>query len=288
MSEELLKKFAQTLVEQRGKKGLTLQQISAKTRIDIKFLKAIEEGSFDVMPPVYMRAFIKDYADVLELDVVEILKAFEDAKQGKSSGESLEESVAESRKKIKSKETKVKFISPEVNEKTVAVNNSSKSNNMILIIIAGTLIVLLAVYFLFIIPSPTVIIKEKPFDKVLNENQRFEIKPEKTVPRAVDSSITPVQKAEPFSLKLIATDTVWIRLRIDNAIDKEFTLQPNEKQTISANENIKILIGNLGGIKFKLNDKDYNFNGVKGEVQNLIVSRDSIQKIKVEKIKVDE
>jgi len=288
MSEELLKKFAQTLVEQREKKGLTLQQISAKTRIDIKFLKAIESGSFDVMPLVYMRAFIKDYANVLDLDVAEILKAFEDAKQGKSTDESLKEKVAESEKKIKSPETKVKFTSPEVNEKTDAVNNSSKSNNMILIIAAVTLIVLLAVYFLFIKPSRTIIIKEKPFDKVLNENQRFEAKPEKTVSKTVNTSIAPVQKAEPFSLKLIATDTVWIRLRIDNSIDKEFTMRPDEKQNISANKNIKLLVGNLGGIKFKLNGKDYDFNGVKGEVQNLVVSRDTIQKIKVNKIKADE
>lgn len=287
MSEELLIKFAETLKEQREKKGFSLQQISAKTRIDIKYLNAIEFGKFDVMPEVYMRAFIKDYSDVIELDVGETLNKYEAAKSGKlTEGTPLDaENVLEEKDSPKAK---MEFVSPEVGEKPMTNENLSKPVNPILITVAVVLVILLAIYFLFIKSSSTVIIREKPFNQVLNEKQRFETEPVKKAETVPEKNGKTVQNAKPFSLTLVTTDTVWLRLRIDNEIDKEFTLKPNEKHVISANDSIKLLVGNLGGIKFILNDKSYDFKGMKGEVQNLQINRNGIQKIKVKQIKLDE
>ena len=61
MSLEELKKFSNELKEHREKTGITLQQISQKTKIDIKFLKSIEESNFDILPEIYIKAFIKEY-----------------------------------------------------------------------------------------------------------------------------------------------------------------------------------------------------------------------------------
>jgi len=287
MSEELLIKFAKTLQEQREKKGFSLQQISAKTRIDIKFLKAIESGNFDVMPEVYMRAFIKDYSDVVELDVGETLNKYEAAKSGKSTEGTLLDAENVIEEKILPK-AKMEFVSQEVDEKPMDSNSSSKQINPILITVAIVLVILLVVYFLFMKSSSTEIIKEKPFNQVLNEKQRFATEPVKKAETVPDNYIKTAQNAKPFSLTLVTTDTVWLRLRIDNEIDKEFILKPNEEQVISANDSIKLLVGNLGGIKFILNDKSYDFKGVKGQVQNLQVNRNGIKKIKVKQIKIDE
>ena len=46
MSSESLKKFSEELKTHREKNDVSLQQIHGRTRIDIKFLKAMEEGKF--------------------------------------------------------------------------------------------------------------------------------------------------------------------------------------------------------------------------------------------------
>ncbi len=63
----MLKKFTEELKEQRERAGITLQNVAAKTRIDIKFLEALEDGNFNFLPDIYVKAFIKQYAKFVGL-----------------------------------------------------------------------------------------------------------------------------------------------------------------------------------------------------------------------------
>ncbi len=80
MANESLKKFAEELRSLREKKAVSLNEIYDKTRIDVKYLNEIENGNFDVLPEVYIRAFLKKYAEMIELDSDEILSEYEIAK----------------------------------------------------------------------------------------------------------------------------------------------------------------------------------------------------------------
>jgi len=287
MSEELLQNFAKSLIERREELGFNLQQIAGKTKIDIKFLKAMEDGNFEIMSEVYVRAFIRDYAEVVDLDITETLKKYDEAKIGKSYEN--DEVIPDENHLPSSKlnNPKTKFISPEVNELPISKINESNSTNVIAIFVGVILVILLSVYFIFLKPSSDQIIKEKPFDQVLNETKRYELESDsnKTVQTISEQQTSGLSN---IVLKLLATDTVWVRLRIDNETDKEFTLKPGEKQTVSANNIINILVGNLGGIKFNINNNDYDLNGFKGQVQNLQVDKHGITKIKVAQVKVNE
>ncbi len=75
-------KLAEELKEARIKSNLTLKQLSVRTRIDLKFLEAIEEGNLSFLPDLYVKAFIKEYADVVGLDPEIMLKKYEAAKEG--------------------------------------------------------------------------------------------------------------------------------------------------------------------------------------------------------------
>ena len=79
----MLDKYAEELREAREKKGITLQQMAAKTRIDIKFLEAIDNGNFSFLPELYVKAFLKQYAMVVGLDEKETVERYDDAKAGK-------------------------------------------------------------------------------------------------------------------------------------------------------------------------------------------------------------
>lgn len=82
MKSQTLEKFSRELKKKRESNDITLQQIFNKTRIDVRYLEAIESADFEVMPDVYMRAFIKEYARAIDLDPENTLKQFEKAKAG--------------------------------------------------------------------------------------------------------------------------------------------------------------------------------------------------------------
>jgi cytoskeletal protein RodZ len=62
------------LRDERERRGIGIDEIEAETRIRAKFLLAIEEGRFDVLPgPAYVRAFVRGYAEQLGLDPQELV-----------------------------------------------------------------------------------------------------------------------------------------------------------------------------------------------------------------------
>ncbi len=64
----------------RKAKDVTLQQISALTKISVRWLQAIEDGEFKKFPGgVYDISYIRQYADAIECDATELL-AFYQAK----------------------------------------------------------------------------------------------------------------------------------------------------------------------------------------------------------------
>jgi cytoskeletal protein RodZ len=59
---------------ERERRGIGIDEIEAETRIRAKFLLALEEEQFDVLPgPAYVRAFVRDYAEQLGLDPQELV-----------------------------------------------------------------------------------------------------------------------------------------------------------------------------------------------------------------------
>jgi len=80
----MLDRFAEQLKKARLKKGISLQQMAAKTRIDLKFLEAIDNGNFSFLPDLYVKAFIKQYAKAIDLDEQETIKKYEDVLAGKT------------------------------------------------------------------------------------------------------------------------------------------------------------------------------------------------------------
>ena len=75
MSDQKL--FFNDLKAKRESQNLSLEEISDFTKIDIKFLIAIEEGDFGCLPTVYMRLFLRSYCKYISADVEEALNDYE-------------------------------------------------------------------------------------------------------------------------------------------------------------------------------------------------------------------
>jgi cytoskeletal protein RodZ len=64
-----LSELGQHLKEAREQKQITLEDLQRTTKIQKRYLVAIEEGRFDTLPGIfYARAFVKTYAEAIGLD----------------------------------------------------------------------------------------------------------------------------------------------------------------------------------------------------------------------------
>jgi transcriptional regulator with XRE-family HTH domain len=61
----------------REHKGVTLEEISDATLINLKMLQALERGEIQSLPQVYVRAFIREYAALIGLDKDETIMKYE-------------------------------------------------------------------------------------------------------------------------------------------------------------------------------------------------------------------
>ena len=70
--------FGHILREARENKGLTLAEVQDKTRINARFLTALEQGDYDKLPtPVHVRGFLRNYARFLGLDPQPLVERYE-------------------------------------------------------------------------------------------------------------------------------------------------------------------------------------------------------------------
>jgi hypothetical protein len=68
-----------TLREARLRRGLDISACESETKIRAKYLRAMEEEQFDILPaPTYVRGFLRAYADFLDLDGKLVLDEYED------------------------------------------------------------------------------------------------------------------------------------------------------------------------------------------------------------------
>src|SRR5207247_3383818 len=75
--------LGEQLRAQRERKGITLEQAAADTRIREKFLTALEAGDYPALPgAVYTRCFLRNYAEDLDLGTDELVAFFPQERGG--------------------------------------------------------------------------------------------------------------------------------------------------------------------------------------------------------------
>jgi transcriptional regulator with XRE-family HTH domain len=290
----MLEKFAEELRTAREKSGITLQQIAQKSRIDLKYIQAIDKGDFSFLPEVYVKAFIKQFAKIVGLDEHVAIKKFEAAKTGKIHEEEIKPEKTEDIQKEEVSEKAAdnkKSGTPKIQQPLKSFQESSgkktgteevsfseriKSDKAILAgVIGGALaIILVVVYFFFIMPESDIIVAEKPYDEVRKENQQRYVPETPQLNNA--SSVAP---SDSITLNIHASDTTWIRLKIDGREVQEFKLYPNSNKLLKAAVNVSMIVGNAGGTELKLGDKKLNFTGKNKEVRYVLIDKNGLKYI---------
>lgn len=287
----MLKSFANELKKTREEAGITLEGVSAKTRIDIKFLKALERGDVHFLPDLYVKAFVKQYAKVIGLDEDETLQRFLLAKDGKTLPGKEDETVDSEIVKTGTEDQESQGQKQEDKKKTLysfsderAKNNrSSKSmkKKKLLVYSVSVLIALIAVvliYFLFVKDKENNIVVEKPFDEVLQDTPKRFVNEEVAQLPEENSPIN----IEELTLTLTnndSGDSAWIFVVMDNKTSREFLLFPKTSQSFKAKSNFKFTLGNSGVIDLKINNKKIEFNKKRGAVRYYKLDKNGLERI---------
>ncbi|HXX57127.1 MAG TPA: RodZ domain-containing protein [Thermodesulfovibrionales bacterium] len=238
MIGEILKKKREAL-------GLDLKEIGASLRIRNEYLQALEEENFEKLPPeVYIRGYIREYADLLGIDPEPLISAY-----------------------AKQQSTPHGEIQPEPSPQ-------KKSNlfPLILFILSGAVIVS-AIFMLFVRT------KEAPVggNAIVHISPPVQTQPEQKSAEISDlpsdrkneedkpSGVTPKQ----YVLQVSATDVTWLRIELDDGKSEEVLLKPGESKDWTSKEGFGLKIGNAGGVRLIVNGEDMGTPGNKGEVVKL-------------------
>lgn len=283
MSENNFIKLGAELKAKREEEDISLETINQKTRIDLKFLKAIDDGNFAIIDEVYIRAFIREYAKIVGLDPDKIIKKYELAKAGKlDESETGKESEMSDVVEEKIDEPKTVYTSEDFTGKMPNEEKTNSGIKKVLLLVGLGIILVGAVLYLVLMNDRPEIIKETPFEEILQKQkeepaERFEVTEDTVTTMPPDSAVT----GNKLILKIQARDTTWIRIIVDSSSPDEFILSPNSSKTIEADTKFNLLIGNAGGIDITLNNKPLNLVGKPGEIKSIQIDSSGIDYLKI-------
>ncbi|MBI5189733.1 MAG: DUF4115 domain-containing protein [Nitrospirae bacterium] len=269
-----LKEF---LKSARDKKGLSLRDISNRTRISYTFLEAIEEENFSVIPgEVFVTGFLRTYARELGLDEKEAVAIYK--KLNAQSQEAVEQQGA----------------APAAALAAGGSASSPTKVSLVHVIIAGLVLgaVLIAVMLLVTKEdAPETAAVPPPPQAAMPAAPAFASPTSAIGGTAVLGNATsapvpeqPPAATAPLVLKLDAVEDSWYSYRVDGGDRMDGSLKKGDSLDVEAEEKIVLSLGNAGGVRLDFNGKPAGPFGPKGAVRKgILFTKDVPGKILTQK-----
>ncbi len=253
--------FFEELRAAREAHGTTLQDIARQTSIDIRFLEALERGDTSILPDAYVRAFLRHYASAVGLDPVLVMQKFDTLHPGSTQRKGTVAKSVSAREPAPEQQTSDN--TPWWSRPTV------RGIGTTIAILAG--IVLIAVIAQQRDATPP---QEIPFSEMVKENEkRF------TPPDTVAGSVVPLPpgRTDSLTLRASATDSVWLQIAVDALPPTDYLFPPNAQRSWRARDRFTVTLGNAGGVRFRLNNRDLGALGKRGAVlRNVELTRETL------------
>ena len=270
--------FGENLRREREMRGVDLREIADATRINLRFLEAVENEEFGKLPGgVFNRGFIRSYARYLGLDEEKILGEYELA-----SGS-------------------------EVKPEWSSTSYSSAAPRRIGLKaqwLAGTaaVVMLLGGYTLFRYsesPPSSPRPQAMPVEATVTPDAADDLEvpgrvraPEPTA-RSEDSLTAPptaaraatapapprrrIPDTEDMILQVAVTEEAWVAIDADGATVLSRLMAPEEIRTFRSQESFDVITGNAGGIILTLNGETLGSLGGHGEVKSVRLTRQAME-----------
>lgn len=290
--------------EERERQGLDRRQIADVTRLRRFIIEALEKEEWERLPqPVFVRGFIRTYAQALSLDEKQVLELYE----GSGAAQILEP----------------KYL----------VESSRSGIWRVALLVFLLAFIGVAIFLYFIKPSLNLmkappkeerqsevlldkqIPSEKPVEKAENEKVAPDLEagapaepetsesyaPEQGSLRVKDqpavvaieetagdqptivaeegatgvsSTVAPPTATEEYVLQATITERTWVRVYVDNEDPQEFIFQPGSNPQWKARKGFNLIVGNAAGITLDFNGKQVEDLGNMGQVIRLFLPTD--------------
>lgn len=292
-----MSKFYDEYREQREKQSITLEEISERTKINIQFLRAIEEGNFEVLPETYTRLFLRAYANEIGIDPDKAIENY-DLMHGKP----VEEKPKQPEKPVQEFSAEPPKEPPSSQRLNLRPQRSFNWKQSLIV-------VLVFAFVLWAVKSyvgsnnepeqqtPPVQKNEQvtPVDTTADTTdttqRQIEVAPDE--PKSAQSrpqqqqqntetsgtasrTTTDNSQSTGFTLRLNATQRTWVRVQRDSLPSNEFTFYGNDSKTWHAQNEIQLMIGNAAGAQLQVGSKRYTSLGAPNEVVSVRLTNNGI------------
>lgn len=275
-SEQKHVEIGKKLQAARQAKGYTLDDLQQITKIQKRYLIAIEDEKFDELPgDFYVRAFVKQYANTVGLDGDDLLKEYEDDLPKAKTAE-YSDHIAQA---VESRASQHKTIG----------NQVSKSRKFVptIIITVVIILVLAAIWFTAIarshrdsstrIDNSSVSVSGESRKKASSSSKKATKKPAvaalklKQTSRSGNSVTYTADKLKAdTTLQINPTDRAWMQVRANDNDLLNRTLNANDKTKIKVGRDttsLVITVGNARATKLRIDNQTIDFTD-NGRYQN--------------------
>ncbi len=238
--------IGQELKRERELRSISLKEIADQTKINMRFLRALEEDRLDMMPEKFFtRGIIRSYAKYLGLDEQSILNTYLESLQAQEEGQE------EKKERIEEEE-------------------APRKKNFLLIavlILVFTVTLIIVLYF---------ILQNRETSPSLPSQ-----KPQLQVPKktAVSPPITQDEtekKQDELILDITVQQETWMEIYADGELQYSGIKSPGTHLEFKALEGFLLHFGNAGGIVYSINGKEGKKLGDTGAVvKDILINLDN-------------
>jgi cytoskeletal protein RodZ len=233
--------LGQDLKKERELRGISLNEIADTTKINLRFLRALEEDQVETLPSkFFIKGIIRAYAEYLGLEPDPFLNQYYELENLMGQEEKEEDQRAEGEEPVVPNKIKKVFFT------------------VILVIVA--LAILLGVYF--------IIQKRKTPSTQSQEVIPPVIQQEPTIypPLEAEPEEKSIAKPTHIDLKITFIQETWVQVFVDGGMALDGLKYPGEIFEVRALEELVIFSGNAGGFTYTLNETRGKPIGRRGEV----------------------
>lgn len=301
----MLNEFSNDLKTIRESKGITLAEISAQTRINIKFLANIENGKFDFQPDTYIKSFLREYARCIDISEILIITEFDKAKAGYypkknlikitqekitneligDTSKPVNERAEPVRETFTSKKAEPQQYFPQFRKdepKTEIDSKYKKLTQKIILGIAGIAILIGIIYLIIYLydtqKGNTNQVKEKSFEEIAKEYEN-KLK-DKNIPDSIsrkEDSLASV--SDSLLLTIVTSKDTRVKIYIDEKEVIETEIPADDTLNVKAKENFRFSSSANSSVYFYLNGKYLKKpkNLTEPTIKNLVINKDGFQ-----------
>jgi len=243
------------LTDARAASGLSIEEISARTKIKVSTLRALERGAFDTLPgDFYTRAFLKTYTRELRLPVDEVLADFDALRRPP--------------------ERVVVDNLPAV----AAASPQAKKGPRTLIIPIPEDLHIWAVGALAIVAVIIIAVVTRPAPRAAAKENPTAVAAPAAVPAAAPVG-TAGKEAPPDKLHIDIRPTapIWVAATADGASVIYRLLKPGEQVVVEAKREFSFRIGNAAAFVYAINGVPGKTLGGPDEVREFDITADNYQ-----------